>query len=101
MVIQNKFEIPWSREQRQIITLIQCPVCHNDYVGKTDRDLITKLSEHGKNEYQPMFQHFWSCEKFNYILNLYSPADIFADTRTVDHIGHVYYSVIDNCKILE
>ena len=48
-----------------------------------------------------MFQHFWSCEKFNYILNLYSLADIFADTSTVNHIKHVYYSVNENCKILE
>ena len=84
-----------------VICIIQCPGCHNDYVGKTDRNLTTRLSEHGKKENQPMFQHFQSCEEFNYKLNLYSLADIFSDTRTVDHIEHVYNSVIDNCKILE
>ena len=30
-----------------------------------------------------MFQHFWSCEEFNYKLNRYSLADIFPDTGTV------------------
>ena len=48
-----------------------------------------------------MFQHFRSCEKFNYKLNLYSLSDIFLDNSAVDHIEHVYSSVIDNCKILE
>ena len=48
-----------------------------------------------------MFQYFRSCEEFNYKLNLYSLADIFSDTRTVDHMEQVYNSVIDNCKILD
>ena len=75
---------------------------HNDYVGKTDSNLITRLSEHGKKEDQPMFQHFRSCEEFNYKLNLYSlNLYSFSDTRTIDHIEYVYNSVIDNCKILE
>ena len=66
---------------------------------KRDRNLITILSEHGKKEDQSMFQHFESCEKFNDKLNLYSLADIFSDTSTVDHIEHVCNSVVDNYKI--
>ena len=46
-----------------------------------------------------MFQHFRSCEGFNYKLNLYSLADVFLDTRTVDHVEHVYNSVTENYKI--
>ena len=48
-----------------------------------------------------MFQYFLSCEKFNQKLNLYSLADIFSVTKIVDHMEHVYYIVVDNCKILE
>ena len=56
-----------------------------------DRNLITKLSKHGeKKEFQPMFQHFWSCEEFNWKLNLDSSAEIFSDARAVDHMEHVY-----------
>ena len=35
------------------------------------------------------------------ITNLNSLADIFLDTRTVDHMEHVYNSVNGNCKILD
>ena len=48
-----------------------------------------------------MFQHFRSCEEFNHKLNIYSLADIFSDTWTVDHIEHVYNSVIENYNILD
>ena len=84
-----------------VIYTIQCPGCHNDYAGKTDRNLITRLSEHGQREDQPMFQHLKSCEAFHYKLNLFSMADLFSDYQTVDHLEHVYNSVIDNCKILD
>ena len=62
---------------------------------KTDRNLITTLSEHGKKEDQHMFQHFRSCEEFNYKLNLYNLPDIFSDTRTVDHC---FRDIFDNVK---
>ena len=39
-----------------------------------------------------MFQHFRSCEEFNFKLSIYSLADIFSDTGAVDSMEHVYYS---------
>ena len=92
MFCPTKDRISWN-QKANVTYIIQCPGCHNDYVGKADRNLITRLSEHGKKEDQPMFQHFLSGEEFNYKLNLYSLADTFSDTRTVDHIEHVYNSV--------
>ena len=83
--------ISWNQKENAKY-IIQCPVCHNDYVGKTDKNIITRLSEHGKKEDQ---------QKLNYKLNLYSVADIFTDTSTIDHIEHVYNSAINNCKILK
>ena len=100
MFCPKKDRITWN-EKANAISIIQCPCCHNVYVGKMDRNLITRLSEHGKKEDQRMFHHFRSCEKFYSKLNLYSQADIFSDTSTVDQIEHVYNSVTDNCKILE
>ena len=89
MFCPTKDRISWN-QKANVIYIIQCSGCHNDYVGKTGRNLRTRLSEHGKKEDQPMFQHFRSCEEFNFKLNLYSSADILSDTRTVDHIEHVY-----------
>ena len=80
-----------------MLYIIQCPGCNNNYVGKTDRNLITRSSEHGKKEDQPMFQTFGPCEDFNYKLNLYSLAGIFSDTRTVEQV----YNSVDNREILE
>ena len=54
-----------------------------------------------EKEDQPTLHNFWSCEEFNYKLSFYSLADIFSDTRTVDHMEYVYNSVIDNCKVLD
>ena len=55
-----------SRNQKaNVMYIIQFFGCHNDNVSKTDRNLVTRLLEHGKKEDQPMFQHFRSCEEFN------------------------------------
>ena len=62
MFCPTKDRISWN-QRANVIYLIQCPSCHNDYVGKTSRNLITRLSELGKKEDQPMFQHFRSCEE--------------------------------------
>ena len=88
-------------QKANVIYVIQSPNGHNDYVSKMDRNLITRLSEHGKKEDQHMFQHFRSCEEFNYKLNLYRFADIFSDTRTVDQMEYVYNSVINNFETLD
>ena len=82
-------------QKANVIYITECPNCHNDYVSKW------KLSEHGKKEDQHMFQHFRSCEEFNYKLNLYSFADIFSDTRTVDQMEYVYNSVINSFETLD
>ena len=95
MFCLTKDRTSWN-QKANVIYIIQCLGCHNDYVGKMDKNLITRLSEHEKKEDQPMFQHFQSCEEINYKLNFYSLADISSDTRTVDHIEHVYNSAIDN-----
>ena len=69
MFCPTKDRIRWNQKAK-VIYIIQCPGCQNDYVGKTDRNLVTRLSDHGRKKDQPMFQHFRSCEKFNYKLNL-------------------------------
>ena len=59
MFCPTKDRIRWN-QKANVIYIIQCPGCHNDYIGKTDRNLITRLSEHRKKGSQLMFQHFRS-----------------------------------------
>ena len=66
MFCSTKDKISWN-QKANVIYIIQCPGCQNDYVGKIDRNLITRLSEREKKEDQPMFQHIRSFDyKFNY-----------------------------------
>ena len=47
-----------SAEQKSnVIYRITCPGCFQKYVGKTDRNLITRLNEHGTKIDQRMYQH--------------------------------------------
>ena len=34
-----------------------CPCCKENYIGKADRDLVTRLHEHCSRENQAMHQH--------------------------------------------
>ena len=45
-----------SVEQKSnVICSIPCPCCFQKYVGKTDRNLITRPGEHGTKVDQPMY----------------------------------------------
>ena len=65
MFCPTKDKISWNQKANAIY-IIQCSGCHNYYIGKTDRNLIARLSEQWKKEDQLMFQHFQSSEEFNY-----------------------------------
>ena len=54
MFCPTKDKISWN-QKANVIYIILCPACHNDYVGKKDRNLKTRLSEHTKKEDEPMF----------------------------------------------
>ena len=46
-----------SAEQKSnVIYEITCPSCFQKYVGKTNRNLITRLDEHGTKVDQPVYQ---------------------------------------------
>ena len=38
---------------------VTCPGCNEDYIGKTDRSLVTRLNEHASCEDQHMYQHLF------------------------------------------
>ena len=45
-----------SAEQKSnVIYGITCPGCFKKYIGKTDRNLITRLDEHDAKVDQPMY----------------------------------------------
>ena len=48
-----------QNQKANVTCTIQCSGCHTDYVGKKDRNLITRLPEHRKKEDQPIFHIVW------------------------------------------
>ena len=49
-----------------------CPGCGEKYIGKTERCLISRMNEHGKQENEPIFKHLSECEIFEETGNLYA-----------------------------
>ena len=56
-----KDKIP-THQKSNVIYTIRCPGCSEDYVGKTDRSVITRLNEHSHRSDQPMSQQPQHCE---------------------------------------
>ena len=54
MFCSVKDSIP-IHEKAKVIYKITCPGCNQDYVGKTDHNLVTRLNEHASREDQPMY----------------------------------------------
>ena len=55
-------------QKANVIYKATCSGCHDYYVGKTDHNLVTRLSEQFPHEDQPMYKHLSKCEHFSNIM---------------------------------
>ena len=91
-----------SVEQKSnVIYRITCPGCFQIYVGKIDRNLMTRLDKHGKKVEQPMYQHLSNCSAFNDHIMQFTLPDTATDTTIVSKELHLHNAVINNVKILD
>ena len=88
-------------QKANVIYKITCPGCFKQYIGKTDRNFITRLNEHGSKVEQPMYQHLSNCSAFNDILNLLALPDLHNDVTIVNKEQHLYNAVIKNAEIID
>ena len=82
-----------------VVYCFNCPFCAKSYVGKTDRNLITRLSEHskGKGEDSAIFSHLKNkCPIFNDMIN-------FNRTLNPDFNINEYrlHTILNNTTILD
>ena len=50
-----------------------CPACNVAYIGKTDRNLDTRIKERcGLDKNSPIFNHLGECNFYQYTLTLHS-----------------------------
>ena len=64
------------------------------YVGKTDRNLITRLN-------QPIYQHLSNWSASNDHIKLFTLLDAAIDTTIVSKESHLHNALINNVKILD
>ena len=54
-----------------------CPGCNATYIGKTDRNLLTRVTEHSKhNSNSEVFNHIDSCTQFKHIHDILCLPDL-------------------------
>ena len=75
--------------------------CFQEYVGKTDQNLITRTDKHGTKVDQPMYQHLSNCCAFNDHIMLFTLPDAATGTTIVSKELHLHNVVINNVKILD
>ena len=83
------------------ILLDALDVIKHEYIGKTDRCVITRISKHATRTDQPMFQHLVHCEKFLETLSLYKLPDINTGANIVHLLAHISTAVYDQWKMLD
>ena len=80
-----------------------CPACNASYIGKTDRNLGTRIKEHcGLHKSSPIFNHLAECNFYQYTLTLHSFLCDGDETLTYQNIlGHIRTTVTDNMRIID
>ena len=81
-----------------VVYCFSCPGCYKRYVGKTDRNLITRLSEHssGKGEDSAIFSHLKHCSIFNDMTNFINILNPDFNLKE-----YLFNTIIDNTSILD
>ena len=52
------------QQKANFVYKITCAGCYNKYIGKTDRNIRTRMNEHGTKPDQPMYQNLTNCAQF-------------------------------------
>ena len=86
-------------QRNHIIYKINCPGCNVCYIGKTEKCLITRITEHGTKETEPTFKHLLECEMFKDCCWLYSLSSLLnkdehGDISFTRHILMSFYKIM-------
>ena len=84
-----------------VVCRITCPGSYNKYIGKTNRNIITRMDEHGTKPDQPMYQHLTNCAQFAEYLKFYALPDIDAVNNIVPKELLRHHAVTKNTKITD
>ena len=100
MFCSNKDQIQFQ-QKANVVYRITCPGCYNKYIGKTDRNIVTRMDEHGTKPDQPMYQLLTNCAQFAKYLKFYALPDIDVVNTIVNKEMHLHNAVTENTKIID
>ena len=82
-------------QKSNVIYRLKCPGCQQTYIGKTERCLKTRLTEHGSQSNQPMYQHLARCTLFHETVDQLRLFD-----NDVNEELHIFNAVYNNFEIV-
>ena len=99
--LSNKDKIP-NLSKSNVVYEVKCPRCSATYIGKTERCLQSRLSEHINPTKSAIGQHFHNCQHVQYIVNLHFAFDkLYNPTDEYNNISaFISNLIIDNSRIL-
>ena len=99
--LSNKDKIP-NLSKSNVVYEEKCPGCSATYIGKTERCLQSRLSEHINPTKSAIGQHFHNCQHVQYIVNLHFAFDkLYSSTDEYNNISaFISNLIIDNSRIL-
>ena len=100
MFCSAKDSIPIHQKTNFICKVI-CLDCSEDYLGKTDCNLVTRLSEHGFLKNQPIYQYLSKWEHFALILDFIRLLDIDSSTTETNIKEHFVNAFIYNFAVFK
>ena len=89
------------QQKPNLIYRIRCPGYYNEHIGKTDRNIITRLDQHGTKPDQPMYLYLTNCVQFAEYLKFYALPDIDAVNTIVSKELHLHNTTIENTEIID
>ena len=82
------------------INKVTCLGCNEDYIGKTNCNLVTRLNEHGSHEDQ-LYQLLSKCEHFAHITDLVRLPGVGTSTTEINNKQHFVSSVRSSFCVLD
>ena len=95
--LSKKDKIPYL-ERKDLVYEYSCPGCSATYIGKTVRNLRTRLTEHAKLNTSTVSEHLTSCENARHITDLHNLYDNIIDLNP-DKPSSNYELIANNTKI--
>ena len=74
--------------------------CKENYIGKADPNIITRLHHHGSCIDQPLHIHLSNCGKFSDIINMMQFPDFDISVVPLKWNKHISYAVMNNFQVV-